>query len=1140
METASDTCGCCEGIEPVTPEPVANRPGLATLAYRVGTHSSFLETMLARLSSHALPTPVAGAEPPRPLRALTTRDPADASLALLDAWATVADVLSFYQERIANEGFLRTAEERRSVLELTRLIGYRLRPGVAATAWLALELDKGYATRLAPHEVKARSVPGPDETPQTFENVEPIEAQEGWNRLGPRLSQPQTLSSILSPADAAVTHARLQVQGITTDLKPNDVILITADEAPQGLFHVAAVEKDAAADRTLVTFHETATSAAATGGYRIDPAPLREAARAADAQAEVSGMGGTATYKQVIGVLERMLTETTITHPDAQGAEAALLAYLDALRELAASSLTEEEEAVDWVEAVLGEVEAAIAPVREEAAREAASDFARAVNPQDGSAGPDPSADPLRSVMAGLTKEPSAAPRSPQAIDRDLTRAFAKDADTGLQLTRALSAQVGASLPAALAGVTASPTSKVRAHVFRAAARPFGHSAPARAVLNDTGELSYTSYAEWRLNDPLGEAVPGDTTGPHDPVILFAAPRSGQTGPPPLYQAPHTLYLDSEYKVERSGWAVIERPGDLSLPAPLYLSLWDDTDGVSQVSLSAYGVSAKSTRIDLKGSKPWLSAEDTTLTPVRQTLVHCESEELELAEEPITEPIGAGAASDWIELDGLYSGLVSGRWVVVEGEREDVRDESDAAVPGVHAAELAMIAEVVHRTRELPADAPERGAYGSAVLPGDSTHTFIRLAEPLAYSYRRETVTIHANVVKATHGETRTETLGGGDASKAFQSFELKQTPVTYVAAPTPAGAEGTLEVYVNDVRWHEVEHLNDLGPQGRGFVTKTGDEGKTTVVFGNGTTGARLPTGLENVRAVYRSGIGKAGNLDAGQISQLAARPLGVKSVVNPLRSSGGSDREDRDTARENAPRTVTALDRLVSVSDYADFARTFAGIGKAVATTVTDGRREWVHLTIAGADDIPIDETSDLYRNLRQALHDFGEPGLAVAVQVREALLVVIGARVRIHPDYLWEKVAEAIRAELLDAFSFARRRLGQDLQASEIIAGIQAVEGVSWVDLDTLGGLPEKRTDTATDGTPMRRLLTPQELAEAAAAFIAGSGATAPPPVRIRVGRAGFEAGVMRPAQLAYLTPEVADTLVLNQVRDPREQG
>ena len=45
------------------------------------------------------------------------------------------DVLTFYQERIANEGYLRTATERRSMLELARAIGYELSPGVAASTY---------------------------------------------------------------------------------------------------------------------------------------------------------------------------------------------------------------------------------------------------------------------------------------------------------------------------------------------------------------------------------------------------------------------------------------------------------------------------------------------------------------------------------------------------------------------------------------------------------------------------------------------------------------------------------------------------------------------------------------------------------------------------------------------------------------------------------------------------------------------------------------------------------------------------------------------------------------------------------------------------------------------------------------------
>src|SRR6267142_1624144 len=54
-----EPCGCCAGVEVVTPGPEANRPGLPALSYRAGTHESFMETMLARLTSSYLDIPAA-------------------------------------------------------------------------------------------------------------------------------------------------------------------------------------------------------------------------------------------------------------------------------------------------------------------------------------------------------------------------------------------------------------------------------------------------------------------------------------------------------------------------------------------------------------------------------------------------------------------------------------------------------------------------------------------------------------------------------------------------------------------------------------------------------------------------------------------------------------------------------------------------------------------------------------------------------------------------------------------------------------------------------------------------------------------------------------------------------------------------
>ena len=405
--------------------------------------------------------------------------------------------------------------------------------------------------------------------------------------------------------------------------------------------------------------------------------------------------------------------------------------------------------------------------------------------------------------------------------------------------------------------------------------------------------------------------------------------------------------------------------------------------------------------------------------------------------------------------------------------------------------------------------------------PDDKTHTFLTLAKPLAYCYKRETVTIYGNVVKATHGETRPEVLGSGDASKPAQAFALRQAPLTYLPAPTPAGAASTLCVRVNDVQWHETDTLAGLAPIDRKFVTQTDDDGKTTVIFGNGHNGARPPTGTENITAIYRSGIGEPGNVKAEQISLLVTRPRGVKAVTNPLLATGGADKDSRDQARQNVPLGLLALDRLISPRDYADFARTFAGIGKASAARLSDGRRLLVHVTIAGANDIPIDRYSDLYRNLFRALRDFGDPYLPLQVQERELLLLVIGAKVAVAPDYLWVLVEPKVRAALLDAFAFGRRDLGQDVTPSEVISVIQQVEGVGYVDLDYLRTIDQ--ASAAAQVSPLDQ-------------------ADSLPPARITVELARANParvsdpkvpGIL-PAQLALLSPDVTDTLILTEIK------
>jgi predicted phage baseplate assembly protein len=230
--------------------------------------------------------------------------------------------------------------------------------------------------------------------------------------------------------------------------------------------------------------------------------------------------------------------------------------------------------------------------------------------------------------------------------------------------------------------------------------------------------------------------------------------------------------------------------------------------------------------------------------------------------------------------------------------------------------------------------------------------------------------------------------------------------------------------------------------------MTRTSDDGKTTVIFGDGTTGAHLPTGVENVKATYRRGIGLAGLVQEHKLSQLLTRPLGVKGVTNPIAATGAQDPEQLADARRNAPLTVLTLDRVVSLLDYEDFARAFSGIGKALATRSWSGEQRVVLLTVAGINGAAVSE--DLRGRLLEALAEFGDPNAPLEVKNYEPRFFRLAATLEIAPEYLPESVLAEVETQLRTQFSFDAREFGQPVHQSEVISLIQNVPGVVSVSL------------------------------------------------------------------------------------------
>jgi hypothetical protein len=519
-------------------------------------------------------------------------------------------------------------------------------------------------------------------------------------------------------------------------------------------------------------------------------------------------------------------------------------------------------------------------------------------------------------------------------------------------------------------------------------------------------------YASLPANQRFGEWVADDPSNKH--TRHFKDPVYGSSWEDRYIttDSQGVSYSSADFFLERSVPSVLAG-GFIALESKGVTMQAYQVAGVIETSLSDYGMSAKVTGISVG------SFSDVSGYKVRDTTAYVQSEPLTPAELPLTDNLAQGATQ--LELNGFVFGLVVGQPVILSGERADADNLTQS--------EVLFIKEINHN-------------YGLTTLTFEMG---------LTHPYKRETVTINANVAPSTHGETVSEILGSGDASQPNQSFKLRQPPLTYIRSTAPGGAESTLQLRVNDLLWHEVPTLFDRGSRERIFTTELADDGTVTVRFGDGIRGARLPSGQSNVRATYRRGIGLDGLVEAGQLTTLLTRPPGLKSAINALAAEGADDPESFANAQQNAPLTVLTLDRVVSLEDYESFSRAYAGIAKALATWTWDGRTRGVFITVAGPLGAEVSDT--LAQDLITAIHNAGDPFVPVLVASYVQAHFKLAGKIKIDPDYETEKALAAANDTLRDTFSFAKRQFGQPVALSEVIALVQAVAGVVAVDIDTL---------------------------------------------------------------------------------------
>lgn len=317
-----------------------------------------------------------------------------------------------------------------------------------------------------------------------------------------------------------------------------------------------------------------------------------------------------------------------------------------------------------------------------------------------------------------------------------------------------------------------------------------------------------------------------------------------------------------------------------------------------------------------------------------------------------------------------------------------------------------------------------------------------------------------ARSIEVVQGVTVTNEALGNSQGIADQVFTLFQSPVI----------EGSVQVYVDEgdtpQPWTFFDHLTDAAPTDPAFTTFTDDNNIVNVVFGDGTNG-RIPNPQAIISATYRVGGGQVGNVGAHAIIQILAVQPNIISVDNPNPAVGGADAESVDHIRAQAPKSLTAINRAVTLGDYAALALKVPSVAKAKATaSIFTNITLYIHpaggylpATNLGTIVTAMAPMLTNPPNNNGYLDDKKMIGATVTVLPPQYagstgyLPVHIAMTVTVLPQYSRDVVQQVILAAINNLLSFDKVDFGMRITQSSLYHTVMAVEGVDFLVLNEL---------------------------------------------------------------------------------------
>lgn len=340
-----------------------------------------------------------------------------------------------------------------------------------------------------------------------------------------------------------------------------------------------------------------------------------------------------------------------------------------------------------------------------------------------------------------------------------------------------------------------------------------------------------------------------------------------------------------------------------------------------------------------------------------------------------------------------------------------------------------------------------------------------------AFPHEEPLLDVFGNLIAATQGKTQSEAvLGSGDNTQIFQTFKVPAAPLTYLLSVGDAPPEvPELQIYVNNRLWTYVPTLFGHTFDEEIYIVREDANNDSYVQFGDGKSGARLPTGFENVSAVYRKGTGAYGALKDGTTVQ-GGKLEGLDKIQMPDVSSGGADPEDGDSAREAAPAKIQSLDRLVGLQDFESEVAAISGVTTARAAWQLHNNVPAVVITVLMQTG-RAQESEAVGDVIRQYNQCRGPNRYPIIVEPGTLQYVRVAVDFAFDPTFREELVIQDIALalgansgetknagdNLNGLFGIKNRRFEQPEYANTIAGTVQGVAGVKWAIVRVFSALP-----------------------------------------------------------------------------------